>query len=374
MKAKSVGTAKGVCTSALAGALCLGVAACGSGSSSTAASGTSTSASGTSTAAALSGSSSVVWTTSPAGYAAAGGTELPGSYQNPTKSPGTGCKIGYIDPSGAIPGIKAEIQGVANVAAKYGCTVVSKDGQLSPQVQVTGMQSLLAEGVVAIILNPLVVQALAAPITEANQKHIPVIIEDSPASPTAANVAGTVSDFLQSRDVTAYAAAKAIADAKPGAQVGLLYPAFPAGNLQYQVQRFQYWATKLGLHVAGTGNSPADNPSADSQAVSSLLQKHRNIQAVMTYNDTAAESAATAARSLGMNNVLVTGIDGESGVTGLISQGHVLMTWAYDNTHNGEELGTAAIDAAEGVKIPAKVTAPGAIISNSNVSSYKPQA
>ena len=372
MKAKSVGTAKGVVTSALAGALCLGAAACSSGSSPTSTPGTSASATSASTAS--SGSSSVVWTTAPSGYAAAGGTELPGSYPTPAKAPGNGCKIGYIDPSGAIPGIKAEIQGVTNAAAKYGCTVVSKDGQLNPQVQVTGMQSLLAEGVAAIIVNPLVVAALAAPIAEANQKHIPVIIEDSPASPTAANVAGTVTDFLQSRDVTAYAAAKAIADAKPGAQVGLLYPAFQAGNLQYQVQRFQYWAQKLGLHVAGTGNSSADNPSAASQAASALLQKHRNIQAIMTYNDTAAESAATAARSLGMNNVLVTGIYGESGVTGLISQGRVLMTWAYDNTHNGEELGTAAIDAAEGVKIPAKVSAPGAIINKSNVSSYQPQA
>jgi ribose transport system substrate-binding protein len=124
----------------------------------------------------------------------------------------------------------------------------------------------------------------------------------------------------------------------------------------------------------GVGDVSADTPGAASQAASSLLQKNRNIQAIMTYNDTAAESAAAAARSLGMNNVLVTGIDGESGVTGLISQGRVLMTWAYDNTHNGEEEGTAAIDAADGVKIPAKVTAPGAIIDKSNVSSYTPQA
>jgi ribose transport system substrate-binding protein len=315
-----------------------------------------------------------VWTTTPSGYVAAGGTKLPSSYPTPAKGPGKGCRIGYVDPSGAIPGIQAEIQGIASVAAKFGCTVVSKDGQLSPQVQVTGMQSLLSEGVAAIIVNPLVVQALAAPIKEANQKHIPVIIEDSPASPTGTNVAGAASDYLQSRDVTAYAAAKAIADAQPGAQVGVLHPAFSAGNLQYQVQRFQYWAGKLGLHVAGIGDSSADNSSADSQATSSLLQKHRNIQAVMTFNDTAAESAATAARSLGMNKVLVTGIDGESGVTGLISQGHVLMTWAYNNTYNGEQEGTAAIDAAVGVKIPAKVTAPGAIIDKSNVSSYTPQA
>jgi len=123
----------------------------------------------------------------------------------------------------------------------------------------------------------------------------------------------------------------------------------------------------------GQGDSSGDTPAADSQAVNSLLQKHRNIQAIMTYNDTAAESAAATARSLGMNNVLITGIDGEQGVTGLIAQGRVLMTWAYNNTLNGEEEGKAAIDAANGVTIPPKVTAPGAIIDKSNVSSYKPQ-
>jgi ribose transport system substrate-binding protein len=316
----------------------------------------------------------VQWITSPAGYVAAGGTQLPGSYPTPTKGPGAGCKIGYISPSNAIPGIQAEINGLTAVATQFGCAVVSKDGQLNPQNQVTGMQSLLSEGVAAIVLDPLDIGAMAAPIQQANQKHVPVIVVDSPASPTAANVTGTMSDYLQSRDATAYAAAKAVADAHPGASVGLVYPAFPAGNLQYQVQRFRYWSQKLGLTVVGQADSSSDTPTADAQAVTSLLQKHKNIQAILTYNDTAAEAAASAARSLGLNNILVTGIDGEQGVVGLIEQGQVLMTWAYDNTLNGKNEGTAAIDAADGLHIPAKVAAPGAIIDKSNVSSYKPQA
>ena len=140
------------------------------------------------------------------------------------------------------------------------------------------------------------------------------------------------------------------------------------------MQRFRYWSQKLGLTVVGQADSSSDTPTADAQAVTSLLQKHKNIQAILTYNDTAAEAAASAARSLGLNNILVTGIDGEQGVVGLIEQGQVLMTWAYDNTLNGKNEGTAAIDAADGLHIPAKVAAPGAIIDKSNVSSYKPQA
>jgi len=359
MTTKSVRLTNGAFAPALAGVLCLALAACGSSKKSA----------GTTTSAA---SSTVQWTT-PAGYAAAGGIALPGSYPTPTKSPAKGCKIGYVSPTDSIPGIKAEVQGITNTATQFGCTVVTRDGQLNPQTQVTGVQSLLNEGVVALIIDPLVIDALAAPIKQANQQHVPVIVVDSPASPDGANVAGTTSDFLQSRDVTAYAAAKAIADAHPGAQVGLLNPGFPAGNLQYQVQRFRYWAEKLGLHVAGQGDSSADTPTADSQAVSALLQKYPAIQAVMTYNDTAAESAAAAARTLGKKNILITGIDGEQGVTGLIAQGTVLMTWAYNNTANGEEEGKAAVDAAIGVTIPTKVTAPGAIIDKSNVSAYKPQ-
>jgi ribose transport system substrate-binding protein len=346
----------------LAGVLCMGIAACSSG---TGPSGETTSGGASST---------VEWNASPPGYVEAGGTQLPDSYPTPTKGPGGDCKIGYVSPTNAIPGIQAEIEGITAVATRVGCTVVAKDGQLNPQNQVTGVQSLLSEGVSALIINPLVIGALAAPIKQANQQHVPVIVVDSPADPTGAAVAGVTSNYLQSRDVTAYAVAKAIADAHPGAQVGLLYPAFQAGNLQYQVTRFQYWATKLGLHVVGQGDSSGDTPDAASQAVSSLLQKHREIQAVMTYNDTAAAAAASAARSLGMNDLLVTGIDGEQGVTGLIKQGRVLMTWAYDNTRNGEEEGKAAIDAANGVEIPTKVTAPGAVIDKTNVSAYRPQA
>jgi ribose transport system substrate-binding protein len=315
----------------------------------------------------------VEWISAPEGYLEAGGTELPGSYATPKKSPGAGCKIGYISPTNSIPGIKAEIQGITNTATKFGCTVVVKDGQLNPQSQVTGMQSLLSEGAAAIILNPLDVAALAAPIKQANEQKVPVITVDSPASPTGENVEGTASDFLQSRDVTAYAAAKAIADAQPGAKVGLLYPAFSAGNLQYQVERFQYWAEKLGLQVVGRGDSSNDTADAASQATNSLLQKNRDIKAIMAYNDTAAAAAVSAARTLGRNDVLVTGIGGEQGVTGLIEQGRVVMSWAYDNVRMGEEEGKAAINAANGDDIPAKVTAVGAIINKSNVSSYKPQ-
>jgi ABC-type sugar transport system substrate-binding protein len=315
----------------------------------------------------------VEWTIAPAGYVEAGGVELPGEYPEPTANPGAGCKIGYISPTNAIPGIQAEVQGVSNIAEKYGCTVVLKDGQLNPQSQVTAMQSLLSEGAVAIILNPLVVDALAAPIKQAKDKGVPVILVDSPASPDGAQVEGTVSVVLQSRDVTAYAAAKAIADAKPGAKVGLLYPAFPAGNLQYQVERFQYWAEKLGLTVAGRGDVANDTPDAGSQATSALLQKNRDIVAIMAYNDTAAAAAVAAARTLGLNDVVATGINGEQGVVGLISEGRVLMTWAYDNVRMGEEEGKAAVNAANGVAIPPKVTAAGAIINQANVSAYKPQ-
>ncbi len=353
MANRSVAFAKGALGAVLSGTLCLGISVGSSGAT---------------------GSSSVQWNPTPAGYVAAGGTRLPGSYPTPTKSPGQGCKIGYISPSNVIPGIQTEIDGVSTLAQQFGCTVVSEDGQGNPQVQVTGMESLLSEGVSAIILNPLVIGALAAPIQQANAKHVPVIVEDSPASPTAPDVSGTASDYLQSRDATAYAAAEAIAKAHPRAHVGLLYPAFPAGNLQYQVQRFQYWAHKLGLHVVGMAGSSADSPTADSQAANSLLEKHRSIQAIMTFNDTAAESTASAARALGLKNILVTGINGEQGVLGLIRQGRVLMTWAYNNTTNGENLGKAAIDAANGIQIPVKVGAPGAIIDRANVSSYKPQA
>ena len=67
-------------------------------------------------------------------------------------------------------------------------------------------------------------------------------------------------------------------------------------------------------------------------------------------------------------------MNGESGVTGLIKTGNVLMTWAYNNFANGEQLAYAAIDAALGMTIPKKVTAIGAVIDKSNVAEYKPPA
>jgi ribose transport system substrate-binding protein len=258
------------------------------------------------------------------------------------------------------------------VATRYGCTLIVKDGGLNPQNQVTGMQQLLAQGATAIVVDPLVPQALAAPIRQANAQHVPIIMQDCPAGTDMENVPGTVSNFDSAHDPTAFAAVKAIADAKPGAKVGFIYPSFPAANLQYQVDRFKYWAGKLGLRSVGQEGTPDNSNGPTSKAASALIQKHPEVEAIMTFNDPAAEATVAAARSLNRPDILITGVNGESGVTGLIKTGNVLMTWAYNNFANGEQLANAAIDAAVGMSIPKKVTAIGAVINKSNVAGYTP--
>lgn len=308
----------------------------------------------------------------PSGYEAPDGSDLPQKYPTPTDSPAAGCKIGYVSPVNAIPGLPDQFEGMKSVLSKYGCTLIVKDGELNPQVQVTAIQSLLSEGAAAIVVNPLSPEALAAPIAQANAQDVPIIMHDSPAATDQENVAGTVSDFTMSHDATAYAAAKAIATAKPGAKVGFIYPSFPAANLQYQVERFKYWAEELGLTSVGQENTPDNSNGPTSDAASALIQKHPDIQAIMTFNDPAAQATSAAARTLNRADILVTGVNGESGVTGLIEQEHVLMTWAYDNYANGEQLALAAVDAALGMDIPEKVNAVGAVIDKSNVAAYSP--
>jgi ribose transport system substrate-binding protein len=315
----------------------------------------------------------VTWALPP-GYVAPDGSNLPTAYPTPTKNPAAGCKIGYVSPTNAIPGLPDQFAGMKTVATRFGCTFIVKDGGLNPQTQVTGIQLLLAEGATAIVVDPLSWQALAAPIAQANSKKVPVIMQDAPAATDQANVPGTVTDFVMGHDPTAYAAVKAIADAKPGAKIGLIYPSFPAANLQYQVARFRYWAGKLGLTVVDQENTPDNSNGPTAAAASALIQKHPEVQAIMAFNDPAAEATSAAARSLNRSDIIVTGVNGESGVTGLIAQGSILMTWAYNNNANGQQLATAAIDAALGIAIPQKVTAIGAIINKSNVAAYRPPA
>lgn len=345
---------------------CTVLSGCGSSTSS---SGGATNSSSTSSASTQ--SATVTWGL-PVGYTAPAGSDLPTEYPTPTKSPAAGCKIGYVSPVNAIPGLPDQFEGMKSVASQFGCTMIFMDGKLNPQVQVTAIQSLLTQGVVAIVVDPLSSEALAAPIKQANDQKVPIIMQDGPAANDQPNVPGTVTDFTMGHDPSGYAAVKAVADAKPGAKIGLIYPSFPASNLQYQVDRFKYWAGQLGLTVVGQENTPDNSNGPTSQAASALIQKHPEVQAILTYNDPAAEATSSAARSLNRSDILVTGINGESGVTGLIKQGSVLMTWAYNNRTNGEQLAKAAIDAAIGQAIPEKVTAIGAVINKSNVDAYTP--
>ncbi|OZF33881.1 hypothetical protein CH295_13265 [Rhodococcus sp. 14-2483-1-2] len=354
---------------AMTSCVIVGVVACSSGTSAES-SGGETAAAGDDAAV----STEVVWTAAPAGYLEAGGVELPSSYPEPTGSPGENCKIGYITPTNAIPGIQKEIDGATGVATEFGCSMVVKDGQLSPQTQVTAVQSLLAEGVRAIIVNPVDPAALAAPIEQANGANVPVITVDAPPGPGDENLAGVTSTVLQSRDMAAFEMAAAVADAQPDGKVGMIYPAFQSKNLQYQVERFQYWGEELGLEFVAQEEVAAHSPESVSTATSALLQQNPQITAVMAYNDSAASAAAAVVRTLGRTDMVVTGVNGDSGTTGLIADGRILATWAFDNTSMGEQEGRAAINAANGVEIPEKVLSPGAVIDKNNVSSYEPQA
>lgn len=352
----------------MASCVCVGVAACSSGTSADSAGGETTGAGDSAV------TTEVVWTTTPEGYLESGGVELPSSYPEPTASPGAGCKIGYITPTNAIPGIQKEIDGATSVATEFGCRVVVKDGQLSPQTQVTAIQSLLAEGVRAIIVNPVDPAALAAPIEQANEANVPIITVDAPPGPGDENLAGVTSTVLQSRDMAAFEMAAAVADAQPDGKVGMIYPAFQSKNLQYQVERFQYWGEEFGLEFVAQEEVAAHSPESVSTATSSLLQQNPEITAVMAYNDSAASAAAAVVRTLGRTDIVVTGVNGDSGTTGLIEEGRILATWAFNNTLMGEQEGRAAINAANGVEIPEKVVSPGAVVNKNNVANYEPQA
>jgi ribose transport system substrate-binding protein len=298
---------------------------------------------------------------------------LPGSYPEPSGQPKAGFRVGYLNANASIPALLATQDGAEKVIVEDGGTLIGEDAQFEVQKQVSEFNNLIAQHVDAIIVYPLDPKALAPSLAQAKSAGIPVIGEDQPPNAELPPTENITASVLIGRDYAAYSLAKAIAEAKPGASFAILGNAAPVEALQYTSERQQYWGEKFGLEYLGRADTQADTPAGAAAAMSGIVGKYPEVEAVMAYNDPSAQSAASVAASSGKSGILITGFNGEKAALEQIAAGQLFATFAIPFAEVGEQMGIAAVDELTNTGLPLKprTNVKGEIVTEKNAKSVE---
>lgn len=256
-------------------------------------------------------------------------------------SEGSGPLIGESSPIESNPNLHALTYGAETAAADAGFSFRSLDANLSPNKQVSDLDTLNtlgAKGLITLTLDP---GAADAAYKRAFEKEIPIVGYNSTSKYIQ-------TDIAQETDTTCKpgeGAAAYIAERVPGAEV-LVVGGPPVPSQRLRTSCFAKAAKAEGLNVVETEYNLEDTETAAQPIVQNMLEAHPDAQAVFAYNDPSALGAGAVLKTLGKHawsgeeeGVIVIGINGTEEAAKAIESG--IITATYDP--NSPEAGAAAI-------------------------------
>ncbi len=269
-------------------------------------------------------------------------------------APSPGVLVGWLNPNGDVPGLDTEQQDAKIETQKLGGSFIALDANASLNLQVSQFNDLLAEHVSAILVNPNDPSSLTPELQKAAAQHVPVI-SVSGAIAGQKPWAGYKTNVIQGLDQAAFYNVAAVALEHPHAIFAVMGCAAPIPVLEYWAQRVKFWGKKLGLRYVGEVDTLTTTPSGAATAMSAILARTPNVQAVFCFNDTAAESAAATARLAG-KHPLVSGTNGDTAARELIKSGEMFSTFQYNWNRLGAQSVIAAYDEVTHQHLPLAVT------------------
>lgn len=291
---------------------------------------------------------------------------FPASYATPVKVDGQSFKVGYLNPFDGYSVLHAEQEAAQAATEKLGGTLIAKDANLDPQLQVTQFDELLTQGVDAIVGYPLNPESWSNSIKKANAAGVPVIVLATPWDFSQPTLDGVTSAVGVAYDQTAYELAKAVAERKPGASFAVLNIGLPIPSLQYIGDRQEYWAKQFGLNYLGRVEASSDTPAAGAAAASELLAKYPNVDAIFAYS----EPSAIASANLAKGKIVAEAGGGSATDAASVKNGGITFSYFQDI----EAIGTQPIYGAynfltkQGGELPAQINiVSGKVVDQSSI-------
>jgi ribose transport system substrate-binding protein len=238
-------------------------------------------------------------------------------------------EIGESSPILSNPNQQAITRGEQLAAKTFGWKVKTIDANLSPDKQVSDVDTLVNLGVKGLITWTLDAGAAGAAYKRALDKEIPVIDYGS-----TSNVTSSVFDERGYGCTAGGKAATYIAARVPKGKV-LVIGGPPVPSITNYTNCFVKAAKKAGLQVVGKQNNVKDTAATAQPIVQDLLTKHPDVNAIWCYNDPSCLGAGAVVRSSGkktwvegkQKGIVITGANGSSDAAQGVKSGLISGTW-----------------------------------------------
>jgi len=270
---------------------------------------------------------------------------LPTEYPEPKPGKVT---IGWLNPFGAQPVLATQQQGAESQVANLGGTIKTADDKLEPNKQVSDFETMLNQNAEAIELIPIDPGATKPLLQHAEEAEVPVFAFDQTHS-LKESAAGISTQIWQGRDHQAYAMAKYMSEAAPEGKIGLIGFGFPVPNIEYLMERLNFWAKKFNLDVVSEVQSKSDDASGGEGAMQGLLKE--SVDGLLCYTDQVCVGARASAKQAGQDIVNVAVGGGPAGIEA-VKNGQLTATLQTDAVQQGVQAVNGMYDLVAGTKVP----------------------
>lgn len=246
--------------------------------------------------------------------------------------------VAYISPVGAQIGQQQVNFGLEGAARIEGWNVRVLDANLSPDRQVSHVDTLINERVGAFASWTLDPGATAGAYTRAQEAGIPVIGVNSEGEGVTSTVWWEVNTCEP--DGPWARTAQYIADARPGGKV-IVMGGPPALSITANVRCFRDAAEAAGLEILDQADNVRDAAAPAAQLAEDLLTKHGDVNAFWDYNDQTALGVSSAILNAGKRvsdgrseGIMVFGSNGDPDAIQAV-EGRLTGTWDTDSVASG---------------------------------------
>ncbi|ADB52300.1 sugar ABC transporter substrate-binding protein [Conexibacter woesei] len=262
---------------------------------------------------------------------------------------GGGESIAYISPVGSQPGQQQVSFGLERAADTEGWTYRVVDANLSPDRQVSHVDTLINERISAFASWTLDPGAVAGAYTRANEAGIPVIGINSEGPGVTSTVWWEVNTCEP--DGPWQRTAEFIAERRPRGKV-IVMGGPPAPSITANVRCFRDAAEAAGLEIIDQADNVRDAAAPAAQLADDLLTKHGDVDAFWDYNDQTALGVSSAVLNAGKRvsdgrgeGIMVFGSNGDPDGIQAVREGRLTGTWDTDSVATGWAMALAMRDA-----------------------------
>ena len=242
-------------------------------------------------------------------------------------------------------------KGVEAKAKELGVNVKVVDAQNDPAKQANDIADLLQQNISVLLVNPVDSAAVSTSVKAANKANIPVICLDRSAD--QGNVACLVaSDNVKGGEMAADYIVKKLGEKVKVAEL----EGIPGASASRERGEGFHKIADSKLTVVAKQTAEFDR-SKGLTVAENMLQANPDIKAIFAQNDEMALGAIEAAKSAG-KQIFIVGFDGTADGVKAVEGGALSATIAQQPEIMGQQGLEAAVKAAKGEKIDAKISAP----------------